>query len=465
MLEVYGPALYEYEGKGWLHHKEGGRSQIEFKCIQLNDARIIIYANIKSGGLSFTPDDNGDFFSASVPNIKGVTGTLDDGRYFRTVSNVWGMSASINVTPSSVKAEMLIGAFKIEVFKNKSEAEYEVGQSFRMIFPLTNLMFDETGFIEGGDGSFIPVLQLENLGLEVLIVKESNYKELLEQMQATNLCTITSFVEVKCENKNKDEVIEVVNNLCALLAFANGARITWVCYQVISEDDKVDYAFHRMAITHNYSAALVIDPRIENELKVFIEATYNNYVAKKDSYNLQKVIETIVQSKSGDGFSELSGLNICSAVDVLKGRWAKQVNYQHNLIDKNVFKNIKALIEDTLNKFIESNQDISEETIKPIKYKLGDINNPSFTDVLRSMVKAINAAISDDEISLFVKTRNELTHQARFKTENYREELYRIYSIADQLLFALLGYTGRYFHMQQRTRIENMGGIYLEPEL
>jgi hypothetical protein len=436
-LDVYGPPLMEYRGKGSLIFDEATQMQVDFRCIQLHNGKIYAHVNILEM-VDFNIMENRN-------RIDAIRGHLDDGRLFESIGDVlvpeWNFAISDS---TSAEGLLILSQIKIELIENGTTT-----LATRLKFYLTNLRFIGsehrlTSNISRG------ILPIEINGLNITIYPDINYDKLVKKMESTKTSTVTSYLEIYLNILSKEEILTLVAKLCSLLSFAKGTDIIWPYYQEMDDTGNVIASIHRSCISSNFGTWELISHN-SFDLKPFVETTFNRYVRLVDEYQLNKIIHAIVSSKLDGSFLELRALNITSAIDVLRGRWAKP-HGRIRITPQTKFDKCKRLLRTLINDF--ERLDICPDQINQMVNKIPELNRPSLGDVLMEMVVDIRANVSEDEIEAFTRTRNKLVHESHFATEDTYQEFSNIIYLADQLMIALLDYQGPYVDCRNWRRIQ-----------
>jgi hypothetical protein len=437
-LEIYGPPLVEYKGKGSIVFDEVTQIPVEFKCIQLHNADIYSHVNFI---------ENTDFrLINGRSHVKSIQGYLDDGRSFKSIDGALLTEWTITVKGSThAEGLLILSGIEIKLIEN-SHTKIAIKSKFY----LTNLRFLglENHWLSPTHG--YRILPLEIRGQSITIIPGMNYDKLVKEMRATEACTVTSYLETPINNLSKEEILELVANLCSILSFAKGTEVTWAYYEEVDDVGTVITSIHRSSITSNFGSWELIPHNNPTDIKIFIEATYERYILLLNKYRLDRIFHTIVQSKLGGSFLELRALNMSSAIDVLRGRWAK-LNGKTKITSTNKFKNCKKMLKTLINDFVRVG--VCSNQIDKMLNKIPELNRPSLGDVLKEMVVDTRSEITTDQIETFIKTRNKLVHEGTFATGEEFKEFRNIIYLADHLIMALLDYRGPYIDCRSWKRV------------
>jgi hypothetical protein len=429
----------EYQGNGSLIFDESTQMQVDFKCIQLHNGDIYVHVSfLETVGFNIINNRN---------HIEAIRGHLDDGRSFKSIGEVLVRERNITNYGSGMRVDglLILSQIKIELIDNGTTSV-----ATKLDFYLTNLKFIGSEMRWLTPNRQYGVLPLEINGLNITIYPDINYDNLVKKMESTKTATVTSYLEIYLNILSKEDILSLVTHLCSLLSFAKGTEIIWPYYQEVDDTGKVITSIHNSCISSNFGSWELIPFNALN-LKPFLETTYDRYVSLLNEYELNEIIHTIVSSKLDGSFLELRALNITSAIDVLRGRWAKP-HGRIQITSKNKFDKCRKLLKILINDFVKL--EIQPDQISQMLNKIPELNRPSLGDILKEMVIDIGAEVSIDRIEAFIKTRNKLVHQSRFATENQYQEFTDIIHLADLLIIALLGYHGPYIDCRNWSRVQ-----------
>ncbi len=353
------------------------------------------------------------------------------------------VDTNLNVTPMKCTENSWL-ASEIEVEKTPFDTKESV---CFLVAPLTNLEFigNEMHKIyrDGHLSRGFRILSLNLSGVDVEIIPADDYSKKIDIMHFTRICTVTSSLRVPCNDRVPHAQLELLNNICKLLSLARGTTVSWPYYQILDKDGNVLRRYHRYATMSDYSDLEVIYKGSINDLKTFLESTYQSYLEVPKEYNLSDVIDIIALAKQIHITPELRGSYIVSAVDVLRGRWAKKHKSSY-IFEKNSFKKYSGDIKIHILEYLEENFDISKKYLDLVGKKIPELNRPAFRDQLKEMIYSIDANLTEEDADTFGHNRNLLVHEASFASDEDLKELMSIFYFMDSLVLAILNYHGRY---------------------
>jgi hypothetical protein len=438
MIDIYNSShniFAEYLGNGILRYDQGVLP-IAFRCIQFSDSNIHVYTtSIGDATKSLSHTDEVTMFFDEGYHFQSIQGSLNDGRIFESIGEIWPLA---NYGQSQIFAWQL-SHFRVKFSDNSMQPRL-------LIFPLMNLFFRGTeSFIKTELPELNPdpgrsVLRFRTNGVSLMISHTAEWQQ-ESRMYNTKNSEVTSYLNVPCDGRSIEDLLVLAKNICHLLCFAKGTKITWPYYQILSKNGCVLLSDHQQITMTEFRPIEIIDDRNALDLKNFLETAYDRYtnLAQPTKCSLDKIIETIVWSKQSRSLPELRGLNIASAVDVLRLRWAK-IHERTHIYKRKPSDEDNSLLKDCICQFIKERFQANELQIKYVKNKVLEINRPSMKDILKEMITDIQARISEDDIDTFAKSRNSLVHNVQFRTDAPNDELKRLFYFLDCMVLALLCY-------------------------
>jgi hypothetical protein len=239
-----------------------------------------------------------------------------------------------------------------------------------------------------------------------------------------------------------DSYINAIDTLCRLLSIARGTKVNWIYYDGYDGNlDKV-LSYHRNSITRQYTSSSLIDPDNPQETASFLEQVYGSYQTNKELFSLDKAIEAYLDAKAEGVYLETRALQAVIVLEFLKSKYATKKDIE--LILKTCqFKKIRQSIGQTLNE-LSKEMSLSENTLKEIVFKIGELNRRRFRAILVTMFEELEINLTQDELSRLINIRNSLVHNASFFTKEYWKEYTFLISIIDRTFLKILNYQGPY---------------------
>jgi len=322
-----------------------------------------------------------------MDKIHGVRGILNDGSLFESIGDMW----LLHFTASSDSNSSFEGLLMLSQIEIKSVPLDGASGPAMLKFPLTNLRFIGTEFCQQTPNHATRRLPLEINGYKVALYREDNYKELIDEMEATKSCKVTSYFIIPYTENSLGTYHELVRHLCALLSFAKGTEINWPYYQELDKNGKIIKSIHRCSITSDYGSTEIIDSHEPNDLKNFLETVFETYLQRKNDYELEQIIHAIVQSKLDGSFLELRALIVSSAIDVLRGKWSKL--HGREKIFGNRFRKCHKNLVNILTIFAKDCLKAKGDQIEYLLNKIPELNRPSLRDILAEMASDVKACV------------------------------------------------------------------------
>lgn len=433
-------AFAEYDGPCQLAIEAGGHKFIvdaEYHCVQLKDTNIYINGKIDpTTGLMML------FATGNPALVKQVDGVLSSNNSinFSTVGNKVHTGAVQISFPTGGQFLLTAEGFQVS-YPNQPNTALS-----KLVIPITNLNFRGSQPFTRPDGTNTTTLPLNINGLDLNIFPENDYEEHFTDSFFTRPCKITAFIEIDLPSTYlpTNQLLEIVDNLCALLSFAKGTWITWPFYQLFDDKDNLVSEVHRRTFTTNMGNRAIISKDDPQKLKDFIETSYNQYLTLKKDYELDQTIKTIAEAKSMASFGQINGLVVATGVDLLRAKWAEK-NKMDMLQDDKSFKKIEKALKRVLPRYLQRKFSLAKNIIDEMMAKLKELNRYSFRSVLDEMIKVTSAKIIPADVDAFIRSRNKLVHTGQFANsptpEDRYKELVMLYRFSDLIVLGLLGYT------------------------
>jgi hypothetical protein len=137
---------------------------------------------------------------------------------------------------------------------------------------------------------------------------------------------ITAILETECDEDRIDEIKEIIENLCWIMTFAYGSRVTCpkVAYFKRKMAFRVDSIGRQYHLDYKYPVIPTTFPDLP--VKNFLESVYNGFVRERDRYNLKVLFELHSLSRTAH-FIEVKFLVACILMESLKYHYCKNVKH------------------------------------------------------------------------------------------------------------------------------------------
>lgn len=321
-FESYGKIVRDYSGTLSLRTEPrlvGG----PFRLVQYPNADILLECVIPEGptlNVGYEPED----VLNSAAKFTGMT----DEQYQIEVSTVhkrrsrWSVpfTGSRRKNKPTAQTTYLFSCKEARI-SNQSNAE---PRFVRFSIVNLSLQYDDL------------VLKLPDLEIE--IGKIEDYKDVHDVLGLTRGIDVTCEAVVPIQSLDElPSIQEKVNDLCTLLSLAQGTLITWINYDVVSEDRQVILTTCRNALTRNLSTLYLINPDSEVATKAFIEASYGRLAKANEDWNIRAVIHEYIESKLASSVLEGRGLRAGVCIEMLKHQHLLR-HKKENVIPTNHFE-------------------------------------------------------------------------------------------------------------------------------
>jgi len=465
-LDVYGKMLETYTGDGVFVLKDGSEVGAQFEVGQSADGR-----NVLCCILPFDMSTGQQLPDSS--RVSRFVATTSEG-YQLAVEGNFHETNYLPDLPETDESIMFVSYTADEIHVERSQPQ--VGK-WRVHFGLTNLRFrgtrpERTGkFVHQG----VPRYRRSYLVLpmcvddtEIVLKPLADYEEVSKRVATLRDIDVTCEAVAIVENEAElARLTEVMENLCYLLSIAKGTKINWVYRDLYSHDGDRFETLHSYRITKPFVPLPIIDPRVPEDTKQFIESAYDAYVNKRDPYKLDGGgVDAYLDAKSEHDFIQMRGAKLAVALEILKSHFAHAHGHAH-VLNPDVFDDRHEELEREFRGFLRgffaremATGEITRGELDMMTAKARGFNYRSLPSIMRKLRRSIDLGISEGELQLFVNSRNKLVHYGDFycklATDEERKRCPPLPSPADEWLFMvnfldrvflkLLGYQGHYLN-------------------
>jgi hypothetical protein len=228
----------------------------------------------------------------------------------------------------------------------------------------------------------------------------------------------TAILSTKCDEQNIDEVKETIENLCWLMTFVYGSKVT--CPYIGFYGAKLKYADRLGSpFPFEYQYPVIPTEFPEQAVKNFLESVYDRFILQSEAYNLKVLIELHHLSRTAR-FVEVKFLLACILMESLKYHYAK---------------NVKKFKQNKDEFFLDSKG-----------------NKLSFRKLLEMLGAALNLKIDTS----FIDLRDKIIHQGIIGDESIdlQDEWEKLINQINKIILKILDYSGRYYNIEKRFAIE-----------
>lgn len=417
----YGPVLKQYQGHGMLTSGSAGQAPCKFRVFQLRDGGIIALCDLEQSDQSRTVAESAET----------ITGETTGGHGLEAAGLFW---TSLHSTGAGIATTYRVDGLEIDPEKWL--------QSSKSRFLLTNLtLFPE------------PILVNHPIG-PITIQRLDDYEEVVDRLRVTKSIDVTAQLDVV--ERDLQARCVAADDVCYLLSIARGTKVNW-----IARADELDGTILRenrsSRITKPYGSLPVIDYRQSEDTGLFLNATFETYLQRRDTWGLSLgLIDAYLDAKSATDYLQLRGVKLAAAIEMLKASFMTAKGQSRLIRPESEFQKIKDDLKKRVKDVLNEAQWNTKERSSLYKNLLG-LNSISFEDVLREMLEYFGLVIPENEVDLFVKCRNSLIHNCRFyceiPTQDWKttpppqgptEEFKLLCHFADRLFLRLVGYRGPY---------------------
>ena len=316
-------------------------------------------------------------------------------------------------------------------------------------FKITNFKFIGNQPYKVNETSTQAELKISINGIDIIIRPVSGYNKIIKDIEYTHNVAVTADLLIEGNIENKDNTIQIVDNICSLLSLAKGTKINWISYTIENNNGEVLEKYYSNRVTKSYSTLRLISYENPNDLKKYLESTYINYIDKINDWKFNIIIEEFIDAVKEGDYLELRGLKLAVTMEFILGKYKSLNNcefyipedeFEKNKIDSKIKKALKYELSGILT--IKQIDSLSKGT--------KGLNRRIFRESLFKLYKNLKITLSKEEkekIKSFTELRNNLVHRSDFQpfkeTNNWGNYRFML-AFVSKIILGLLGYVGNY---------------------
>jgi len=316
-------------------------------------------------------------------------------------------------------------------------------------FKITNFKFIGNQRYKVNETTIQTELKISINGIDIFIRPVSKYNKIIKDIEYTHNVAVTADLLVEGSIENKDNIIQIVDNICSLLSLAKGTKINWISYTLENNNGEVLEKYYSNRVTKSYSALMLISYENPSDLKKYLESTYGNYINKINDWKFNNIIEEFIDAVKEGDYLELRGLKLAATMEFILGKY-KSLNNCEFYIPKDEFDEKK--IDSRIKKALECKLSgiLTIKQIGSLSKGTRGLNRLTFKDSLDKLYDDLKFTLSKEEkekIKSFIELRNNLVHRSDFqpfKETNSWNNFRFMLAFVSKIILGLLGYVGNY---------------------
>jgi len=462
---AYFEKIAEYNGNGIISINNRPEIFCKFSAIQSSNGSILLVCDVKPDHLAH----------GTYPcNATAFHGKTNEGWKVDTKGELIGIGVSFSSSDDYQHLAFLVKCLNVLI-----SVDVDLDS---VCYGISNFEFFGTEIVETRNNETISYarsrIKLRLQDKDVQINRISNYDEVVNYIKTSSDAGVTCELFTKVSLYDLDKSKEMVGNLCYLMSIVRGTKVAWI-YRFSFNKGKIANKVHIDGNTKRYSALpLLIDSWDAGKaVTSFLETTYDIFVSRNARFRLGEIIDAYLDAKANGDHIELNGAKLAVVMEKLKATLIESNELsEHNsenmslgeyIINPNDFKNLRKVIQENIKLCLE-NMGITDKEIRDKIYKnLGCINRTSFEDLLKGLWDEIDLRLENNDICLFINSRNSLIHKGKFYCEgkesnkqcrplaNRVEEYFFVLNILDQTMLKLIGYSGPYIDYRNFAKDSN----------
>ncbi|MFH0860568.1 MAG: hypothetical protein V1921_05160 [Candidatus Altiarchaeota archaeon] len=433
------------EGTGKLSTREGD-SEGQFEVIRYIDKPLKVHFHEKEGDSSLPDALNGLFHE--LPEKASLEGILSDGRRIKINELYLTSKGGLKRGKPLPK---IYNAYFMTIDRDSKDSDEQ-----KLEFLVSNFVFTGCDYTKHSDG----VTRLDRFtisleGYEFTFQHIQNYEDIVKCLKRKdNPFAITARIVVKARFDEFEHLSEIVKNICILLSLAMGNSIVPLIERKIDGEKVIgENSYIRRVDRYNGLDSLIREHPTE-EIKEFVEQTYEDYLKYKDSFNLPVIIDYYLLMKTGS-IMDIRCLFGFILLECLSSKAQQYYEKNGNPIVASLTKsNIKKL-----NEILPSSHNLGEETIRKIAEEVG-YSYPTLPDSINKLMGDFGMEYKQGEQELY-GLRKHFIHRGMYPddTKEHLEINHRLIHFIDRLLLHILGYQGGYLNIADDYKYEEIRGV------
>lgn len=326
-------------------------------------------------------------------------------------------------------------------------------------FKITNFKFIGNQRYKVNETTTQTELKISINGIDIFIRPVSGYNKIIKDIEYTHNVAVTADLLVEGSIENKDNIIQIVDNICSLLSLAKGTKINWISYTIENNNGEVPEKYYSNRVTKSYSVLRLISYENPNALKKYLESTYVSYINKINDWKFNIIIEEFIDAAKEGDYLEFRGLKLAATMEFILGKY-KSLNNCEFYIPKDKFD--KNEIESRIKKALEYELSgiLTIKQIGSLSKGIKGLNRITFKESLVKLYVGLKLTLSKEEkekIKSFKKLRDNLVHRSDFqpfKETNSCNNFRFMLAFVSKIILGLLGYVGNYLDWSSNSILE-----------
>jgi hypothetical protein len=430
-----------YPGTGTLRCLSGNELDCAFRVVQLATGQLLLFC---VGPFKVDDDKLAQMRRVGIGSLSGNS----EGRVVETQGAVGDGTSG-----PSPWGEYVICFHASRVLVSHPE---RAGRPCAVRFALTNLDLLPPNPVR---------LDLEGLGeRRITIEPMADYEVAKERLRLLRSPQVTCTLTIPLQGEDDLEQAErCANDVCLLLSLAQGSKVSWLCRDVLVEDQEaLQSRLLGSRVTGQWSSFRLV----HRDLPEFLRKTYPQYLRRRESFKLNKGgIDAYVDARHGDQYLETQGAKLALALELPNTTVCAAAGIESSVLPESQFKEVKKRIKAAMEQALPG--DGLKLSRQVLSNKVGDLNRRPFRRRLEEVLPLAGSDLSCKEVRLFVKSRNSLVHLADYRCKtaaasdrkrwpfSERIDEYRfMMHFMDRLLLKVVGYSGPYLDATEDWRTE-----------
>lgn len=294
-------------------------------------------------------------------------------------------------------------------------------------------------------------------GIGLTVSPAPGYEEVVSTLATRDRFGHTAYLSVA--TNDRVHAVRLAETTCALLSVISGCRVSWLHLEGLDVSGTVTHVWVSNAITGKFQNLPLIDEARRWDVVAEHWQRFSEFYSAH-LLHARRLIGLILNATADDDFLEVRGAKLATTIDALTtvvvgdsvptgfATRAERTAFRDAVQVHVEAEAIARLVDDT-----EGTIGDKEHRIAELKLKVDNLLHPTFRQQISETHRALQLDMDADQARRFVRSRNELVHEARFVCQRdappndwpYQSpaaEYFAMLLFVDRLLLRTIGYRG-----------------------
>lgn len=295
-------------------------------------------------------------------------------------------------------------------------------------------------------------------GIELSWSPVKGFGRAVSSLHTRDRISVTAYLSIG--TNDQDKATEMAEIACQLASYARGCRIQWLHIEGLDSSGIPVAA----SIPNQKTSPFMAFPMIREEsFWAFVRENWSKHerFLNEKRLHARRLLGILLNATSEEDFLETRGIKLATLMDalltILEAK-SKDALFGSRSMDKNfeseLRKKVRALVEKHLVAIHPSDEAARALICEQVASRSTGILNPTFAEQIRNACIRLRIQVEESDLGFFVKSRNELVHEARFVCQKKppsdwpystpEAEYFSMLRFVDRFVLRTIGYRGPY---------------------